>query len=466
MIKDEMELYNDWDSMVNHFDERSQFNSLPPIGIGTIEVESLTSYIKRLCKSHHIPVRKFFSMTIIPRVSDRSSGNKLSSIIRKSSAIYSTTSTAEILVKELESLTLREGLQSLTFSNFNSFFSPNDTRSKKVWCPMCLEEMKNNGLIPYEKLIWGIKWITVCVEHNCYLVHSCPKCKKQISPLTGDDSVGFCSFCSNWLGKQVKDNIAEEELEWQQWILFNLEHMFSLSNKEMKKLYDSLNFSQKLKYIASELYKGFGLHRVGFAKILKINSVTLHDWINIRTTPSLGSIMRISYCIQTSIIDIAKDEFQNNRITILRQLVEQTPKQKAIRRSEIYPTNEEIGIELRKIIDSSEEPPPSFHEVLRRLGFAEGSGTRIREKYPDEVDIIVRRAKEYRREQALKNRVATNRIVRHEVSKLVQGGEYPSRRRVEKAIGKKGVLRDQKYHKVYRDQMEKLGIDYVKQNQY
>ena len=50
------------DILIKHeyFKNRSAFYNLNPIGVGAGEVESLTSFITRLCKVHRISVNSLF----------------------------------------------------------------------------------------------------------------------------------------------------------------------------------------------------------------------------------------------------------------------------------------------------------------------------------------------------------------------------------------------------------------------
>ena len=49
-------LYGHWDLEMPDIPERSHFYSLKPVGIGTPQVESLSSYVARLAEAHGVSV--------------------------------------------------------------------------------------------------------------------------------------------------------------------------------------------------------------------------------------------------------------------------------------------------------------------------------------------------------------------------------------------------------------------------
>lgn len=46
------------------------------------------------------------------------------------------------------------------------------------WCPLCLREGA------YHRWRWFPSAVTVCLQHNCCLVHQCPQCERSISILS------------------------------------------------------------------------------------------------------------------------------------------------------------------------------------------------------------------------------------------------------------------------------------------
>ena len=65
------------------------------------------------------------------------------------------------------------------------------------FCPYCLQE----DIIPYFRSNWFVKPFTICSEHNCLLLDSCPHCNSPIRfwNTDWDKSIGTCSKCNRKL---------------------------------------------------------------------------------------------------------------------------------------------------------------------------------------------------------------------------------------------------------------------------
>jgi len=60
-------------------------------------------------------------------------------------------------------------------------------------CPVCLEQDQ----IPYERLLWSLRPIPVCVDHGCLLIRQCPACQR---PLRWDRQDASRCRCGHKLG--------------------------------------------------------------------------------------------------------------------------------------------------------------------------------------------------------------------------------------------------------------------------
>ena len=61
--------YPSWDcALPGTLAERSYLYHLPPFGIGTMLVESLTGYIARLAEAHHVPTGVLLTREIHPQL--------------------------------------------------------------------------------------------------------------------------------------------------------------------------------------------------------------------------------------------------------------------------------------------------------------------------------------------------------------------------------------------------------------
>lgn len=72
-------------------------------------------------------------------------------------------------------------------------------------CPKCL---KDYG---YIKKFWDIKFITTCIEHECFLIETCPSCKKYLH--YNRKSICNCNCGFDLLSHESKKVELEADLE-------------------------------------------------------------------------------------------------------------------------------------------------------------------------------------------------------------------------------------------------------------
>lgn len=175
---------------------------LEPIGIGTLLVESLSSYIVRLAAAHMLPVSALLRDVIAVRLpnADHHLDGQIGrqAIIKNMNGMGVTTSS---VVDVVEELTGRTNLSDLTMLPFSWVVSPHFlVSSDSRWCPYCLEEQRMNGTPVYFPLMWSLhNW---CIVHGRSLASACPHCHYRSPVIASRAVAGYCSRCQNWLGKE------------------------------------------------------------------------------------------------------------------------------------------------------------------------------------------------------------------------------------------------------------------------
>lgn len=79
------------------------------------------------------------------------------------------------------------------------------------FCPMCLKERL------YIRLLWKMGPVTSCVEHNVYLVDTCPGCNEQIK-FRDIELLSVCPHCGFLFAQSKAREINNDEREQQRWI--------------------------------------------------------------------------------------------------------------------------------------------------------------------------------------------------------------------------------------------------------
>ncbi|NKE04669.1 TniQ family protein [Mesobacillus selenatarsenatis] len=166
-------------------------------------------------------------------------------------------------------------------------------RNVLYYCPKCL--MDSN----YYRLLWKVKDVTVCLQHECYLLDKCLHCKK---PIYYRDllQVGKCPYCKNSLFKTAQNLPHDHELQEQRWIqaqwmflLFENGKVINLQELSLRVLF--LLNGKKTDEISRQLIGGILNLSNGTEKLLqhargtRIDSRTLHINLLIRILREINS---------------------------------------------------------------------------------------------------------------------------------------------------------------------------------
>ena len=170
---------------------------LSPIGVGSFEVESLSSYISRLAYIHTLTPYQLLST-----LDSWSRGKRGESVPRFFSARVNGYSTnVRRLVGALEVATGRDDIGACTLLRLRDVCARNNSDSIKInrsWCSACLRESIEREQIPYDRLIWQIVGTARCSVHKCRLDECCPGCGiKQHWQYSSTPS--NCVFCGHTL---------------------------------------------------------------------------------------------------------------------------------------------------------------------------------------------------------------------------------------------------------------------------
>jgi hypothetical protein len=120
-------IYPFWDLAPPAIPARSRLYPLEPIGVGSGEVESFSSYLLRLAAEHCLPVSALFEEIVAPLVRESrhpsNTGYPGFVLHNAARAINGMGMTAAACVQALESLTLRTDLRWLTTVTWQGIFT-------------------------------------------------------------------------------------------------------------------------------------------------------------------------------------------------------------------------------------------------------------------------------------------------------------------------------------------------------
>jgi TniQ len=201
---------------------------LEPEGVGTAEVESLTSYIARLAGAYHVPPKLLMREVILPwkekKYGTAADNRYLDEIWKRSHSINGIGSLSLELVGTIQELTSLDHLNALTMLSWkNVIANKRLLRKSKAWCPRCYEEWRRSNRTVYDPLLWMVNGVDICLQHQQVLVTECAHCQAVVRPLTQVSKPGCCTNCQLWLGNSypVGSNQSIEgrtqEYQKQQW---------------------------------------------------------------------------------------------------------------------------------------------------------------------------------------------------------------------------------------------------------
>jgi hypothetical protein len=272
------------------------------MGIGTADVESITSYIKRLAQAHNVSTGIMLEKEILPEL------NKpyLNMYYLNSGSLrlcgYSDVTKG--LVDILEDKTLNRDLNHLTLIPLEDYINTFKLNKRNhSWCPICYEEMKQNGQAIFDKLIWNIEGIEVCEKHNVKLEQICPYCGKNNQLITRRSRVGYCDSCHSWLGLSSVSALIDDG--WHNQIYDAVGKL--LCNKEAATKSQFNNNIQKI----SSLFRS----QKGFYSTFKITPITFGRWLR-GSKPSLFNVITLSLQLGISLNEMLTTEIDLANVTM------------------------------------------------------------------------------------------------------------------------------------------------------
>lgn len=195
-----------------HFDQnpRSTLHALKPFGLGSPEVESLTSYFCRLAYSHGMTAQKLADWVLAHferPVCERYGWHQRN--------LASMSLQTEEWAAWLSELTGVASLDRLTLAPWRHLLGvPGLAPRSDRWCPCCLADDLRHGGEPYFRLAWDIAPADSCSRHKVQLVSTCPHCQRSnVRNRAAVVVPGYCTACGGFLG-DAEAAVASPQSMW------------------------------------------------------------------------------------------------------------------------------------------------------------------------------------------------------------------------------------------------------------
>lgn len=509
-VSQNLQTYEVWDDdafqpiELSFYASRSRLFRLPPIGIGTAYVESLSSYISRLAQAHSLATGQLVTAEILPLLSARPAtasaleGEAASTPFQtQTKEVNGLSSVTEDWIEVVNSLTHQSNLHLLTILPYASLLSNKGLlRSERVWCAACYTEWQQSSQPLYEPLVWQVWLLERCLRHPQPLQKRCPNssCGKTQSLLAAFSRPGYCSHCLGWLGQSnpsiastistTEDGFKEKEDENQasgqvglnqEWVsqqiaalvaaLPSLPHLMSASATSFKSAIE--------KWVSQQLAEGTTLKDL--AESSGVSVATLKDWQNGNTLPSLGDLLKFCQSLKQELLPLlVRGELsaQTLVLTPSSNFAVQTrgkPKiSKTVAKGGKRLPFVKLHQKLQQIADDKSKSPPSLTEVAEQLGYQE---KHLHKDFPRLAHTI---------ETNYKARHSDFTSEQRQLAEVLSGNENPppSMQEVARRVGRSQSLlkkhfpqeyaaiveRHQHYRQTYYKQMEEQKAELIRQS--
>ncbi|MCI0392134.1 MAG: TniQ family protein [Acidobacteria bacterium] len=417
--------YERWEPVITELPPRSRLFPLVPVGIGTGQAESLTSYIMRLAEAHCLYVTTLYSQLLHPaaRAEAENQGLERSRIALKGAhgithsghSWNGVSGVASCHVRALERLTGATQLHLLTWLPWKAALS-HHLRQHRAWCPMCFAQWRSEGQTTYEPLLWTLQVVKICPIHHCSLVEVCPCCQRENKLLSNHARAGYCSGCKQRLNDSGEDRspakyqTENDGLKEQLRIAESAAEMIARA-PDLPCLPSKALITQNL----GDLIKHLGGNCKAFGEAIGRHHTIVVSWRDGRYIPRLETLMEICHRLHLPIVDFLtvplemRDDqsamkelfFQNlnsrnggkpgprevpgRSALVLAPTIRSLPKKNKDRR-------------IRQLLEREldEEHPRSVEALATEAGYK--SSTMICKNYPGLVRAIITKRKEYKRE--------------------------------------------------------------------
>jgi hypothetical protein len=432
MAPDDLAVYPTWDLTRPPRPVRSALYPLAPLGVGTRDVESLTSYLTRLAAAHSVSPRTLVIHAIAPLVGGnnlrRLTTNRLAAFwMTDACALNGTGATAHGWAQAVATLTGRPEIPFLTMLTWREVLPFRGLlRRVHAWCPVCYEEWQTAGTPVYDPLRWTLAIVTGCPRHRRLLRQECPHpgCRQSQPPVAARSRSGHCSACGGWLGASVEFGGGEEipsiaELTWQSWVENAVGTLLAAS---------PLATPPPRERIAHRIKQCIGSPGglTAFAHALQLNPSCLCQWGRGTHLPSITVLVDLCYRLDIPLRDfLLAEPVRINPAPIHPRSPPGVPREPAAGHKP-FEANRVRGA-LEDILQSSVEPPPSVCAVARHLGYAYN---RLQYRFPDLCRAISARYLAHRQRSGERRLERLRNEVREVTCRLHAQGVYPSSVRV------------------------------------
>ncbi len=404
--------------------DRTLFYPLPLEGLGTGQVESLSSYVTRLAFAHQLKPQTVLEMVL--------KNEPLSGLTTKASHlcsnwdISSTGSVSQQIVARFERQT-GQVLWSSSLARFSHIFSSTSfvlPRRQERVCLHCVRESGPSGL-PFGRLLWWVQAVVACPIHKIRLVQS-SQCNapphELLSALQRPKHAGVCRRCGS-IGHTCISAESGKATDVEVWIAGQVAEMLAMPDELVQRLgVESLR--QGLRAIVDDR---FGGKVVPTSLSSGLARATLSGWLNGQFKPSLPGVIQV--CL------LAKCQL-SGAVAGMAVPVDGPPStskvERCVRREYVRLTQGADAVRDGLVKAAASEAPPSVQQHCEAQGI---SHYVVRKRFPMEAKALAEAHRALLAREYKKRLDDTEQVLEVAAQRLKNEGQPINRRTLQQASG-------------------------------
>lgn len=401
---------------------------LKPIGLDTVLCESFTSYITRLAYAHCITpgdlINNVVAVHLDKNYIKRSASYGGNRFYDGAKSLNGISGTSSEIVDILQKLTTQDSLNSLTLNKWRNVIPPRELLKKKLsWCPLCIRKFQEENSV-YYPLIWCLKLVNICLEHDIPLHNKCPECDQELPILHRKMVNGQCTYCSGSL------TVVSTEVKTERDYFYAKEaEVFVKSNPHVISSVEKGFVNERLNMLITRATNG---NLASFRKVIGAPNVTFYGWLRGENLPKIDSIINICYCMGITVLDLLNTSYlpqlKIRGLPFPNLLIPSGTKKKHDYKL--------IEMELKSYLDLL--VPKSMVEVAKDMNI---NKRLIYENLPEMAKQVSARHSQYIKQRKKEKEKEITTTIKKAVEELRHRNIKPTQRNVEDFLGNKGLLR-------------------------
>ncbi|MCI0607271.1 TniQ family protein [bacterium] len=351
--------------------------SLVPRGLGTKDVESLTSYTVRLAKAHCIRSITLMRKEIGPLTGKLWLTKEGSTESRK--YLNGMGVTASDWIAALQILTGCNRLRELSFLHYKNVIDDKGLlNSTRCWCPECYEQWLKDGKEIYDPIAWYLKGTKACSSHQVLLAANCPECRRKQPYLPVYPELSICAHCEASLAGTYtrKVTVAKNDTE------STLAELLILASQSTT--VSRSDFAEKIKRLVELSADG---NCALLARLVGVSSACIENWSRNLTIPKLQSFCQLCRGLRVGPPEFFAKGFPSQSFCAeLRASVTHNSLRKNSHLDYKYDWND-VEKSLQAILNAKQRPQ-TISEIEKQMGFCQG---KLYERFPDLCRRITQR---------------------------------------------------------------------------